>query len=149
MKENNGKRPKIGRPPVHAGYSPACRAEIVGKNKELQRYLRDCREGLVLDLGKTEADLSEGQRILVDRIISKLSLTRVLELSLAKHGIFKKDAGKTLEAEPVTSLWLSVNNGIRADLSLLGIERRDHGDGVIDFKKYIEIKKSESGEGTK
>jgi len=134
---------KLGRPPIHAGYSPIRRAEIIGENKELTRYLRNSREGLILDLGKTEAELSEGQRILVDRVISKLSLVRVLELALAKHGIFKKEAGKTLEAEPVTSLWLSVNTGIRADLQLLGIERREPEDRGIDFKKYIEIKKGE------
>jgi hypothetical protein len=58
--------------------------------------------------------------------MQKLATARLIEEYLAEHGLSRQDKlrEKTLEAHSITTLWLSLNNQIREDLKLLGLERR-------------------------
>jgi hypothetical protein len=54
------------------------------------RYLLDCRAGLLRDVGGAEEGLSEQQRIVIDKIISKSAVCRLIELYIKGYGAFRK-----------------------------------------------------------
>jgi hypothetical protein len=113
---------------------------------QIRRYLQDCREGLILDIAGSEDKLTEAQRILIDRIISKLSICRLIEIYIEKHGIFRKDKldKRILELEPALGVnYLAFNNSIRLALGLLGINKR-HSEEIltpIELAQRIEEEK--------
>ena len=97
-----GKR--IGRPPTHSGYSIIYQDRAISDHPEIRHYLEGTREGLVRDIAGSEDKLSEQQRVMVDRIISRLAICRLIEVYVEKLGIFRRDrleGGKVLELEPV------------------------------------------------
>jgi hypothetical protein len=69
-----------GRPPLHGGYSLMVRA---GELPKRRTYLQ---ASLISDLGATEADLTMAERILVNSIVSKLSVIRCIEESVKEEG---------------------------------------------------------------
>lgn len=81
---------KGGRPPVHGGYSLMVRAGELPKRRTVLRiYLSQVREGLILDLARSEEALTTAQRVLVDRAISLLSIVRCIEEHTRETGVFK------------------------------------------------------------
>lgn len=132
MKKETKKRRRRGPPKgiryKHGGYSLALRDELIKKTPGLRRYLEDSRTGLVRDVAGGEAGLSEPQRIMIDRIISRLSITRMIEIYIAKYGIFRKDRIKRegiLELEPALGInYLAFSNSIDRALVNLGLEKR-------------------------
>jgi len=87
----------------------------------LTAYLTEVREGLIRDLGPLEEDLSMAQAVLIDRVISKLSILRCVEEHVREKGVFTK-AG---ELDSVLSKsYLAWANSIRLDLQALGINKR-------------------------
>ena len=127
MSRKKTQKRRIGRPPKHYGYSlPIHRDGIIAEHPELRQWLQGCRDGLIDNLGGVEDELTQAQQIIVDRVISKLSMVRLIEIYLAKNGILRRDRvqEKILEAEPIVQIWLQVNNAIRSDLQILGIDKR-------------------------
>ncbi len=124
MSSKTSKKP-TGRPPRHGGYSLAVRTgELPKRRTYLRAYLTKAREGLVRDLGPLEADLTAAQVVLIDRVISKLSVLRCIEEHVRENGVFTK-AG---ELESVLSnSYLAWANSIRLDLQALGIDKRAAG----------------------
>ena len=121
MSSKSTKKP-IGRPPRHGGYSLMVQAgELPERRAYLRAYLTEVREGLINDLGPLEADLTTAQVVLIDRVISKLSILRCIEEHVREKGVFTK-AG---ELGPVLSKsYLAWANSIRLDLQALGINTR-------------------------
>ncbi len=134
---------RLGRPRTkHGGYS-LYQADLIKQHPELRHYLEDSRFGLIADISaEGEAGLTAGQLILIDRVTQKLGLTRLIELYISKTGILRRDKldNKTLEIEPILIYWQSLNNAIRADLQLLGIERRVQDDSEPDLQRYLKAK---------
>lgn len=124
MSENQGKsrkKPKRGRPPKHGGYSILIRGELPENRRYIARWLTEVREGLMEDLGPTEKDLSTGQRVLIDRIISKLGVLRCIEEHIRENSVMVgQDLAPSLKAS-----YLAYNNSVRLDLQALGIEKKD------------------------
>jgi len=119
---------KAGRPVKSGAWSVVNRDELVARYPEVQRFLRDTRQGLVRDVAGEEENLSEMQRILIDRIISKLAVCRVVECYLEKHGILRRDRlekDKVLELEPALVQWAALDRNIKDALALLGIKKRE------------------------
>lgn len=91
MSENkgkSGKKSRRGRPPKHGGFSLLIRG---GEFPENRRYIADwlteIREGLISDLGPSENDLTTAQRVIVDRIISKLGVIRCIEEYIRENSV--------------------------------------------------------------
>lgn len=143
MKEKrtkNGKR--IGRPRRHGGYSLlARRGDVPECRRYVREYLEGVRAGLVRDLGPREEDLTAAQKALINHVISKIAITRLIEERLAEVGIFNA-AG---ELDPALGkFFLTASNSLRLDLQALGIDKR-RGDEVLDLGRYIEARDRESG----
>jgi len=127
MKSAASKGRKIGRPAKHGGYSIIHQDELLGKNPHIRRYLQDCRDGLVRDVAGSEEALSEQQRIMIDRIVSRLSICRLIETYVEKYGAFRRDRirrDKVLELEPALGVnYLAFSNSIDRALVALGLDR--------------------------
>lgn len=152
MDKNKAKsKPKRrrGRPPKHGGYSLVARDEMLKEHPHLKRYLEDCRAGLVRDVAGTEDQLTEGQRLIIDRLIPKLAICRLIEIYIEKYGIFRRDQlqrRKVLELEPALGTsYLAFDNSIRLGLALLGIDKRK-ADDVIDLGRYVAEKYGNGGQ---
>ncbi|MDP2928989.1 MAG: hypothetical protein Q8O01_02860 [Candidatus Omnitrophota bacterium] len=136
---------KKGRPSRHGGYTFLTRAEIPERRSYLRAYLSEAREGLIRDLGPMEADLSTAQKILIDRIITKLAVLRLIEESCHDNGVF--DKGEIVPA--LGNNYLAFDNSIRLSLQALGIQKKTEG-RILDLSEYIrahdEQKARETGE---
>jgi len=144
MRENRTKKKgksKRGRPPRHGAYSLIARDEILKDNPRIRQYLQDTRDGLIRDIAGTEDRLTEQQRILIDRIITRLSICRLIEVYIEKHGLFRRDKlkkYKVLELEPALGQnYLSFSNSIDRTLRDLGIDKKK-SDEALDIKEYVE-----------
>jgi len=145
----NKPKPRRGRPPKHGGYSLSfSRDEQLKRDYPLvRRYLEGCRAGLVRDVGGSEEGLTEQQRILIDRVVSRLAVCRLIEIYVERFGAFRRDKlkRKVLELEPCLGKnYLSFTAAIDRALIALGLERKKHD--VIDLGKYIDDKKREKAE---
>jgi hypothetical protein len=122
----NENRPKLkqksrrGRPPKHGGYSLLTKGEMPENRRYLANYLSEVREGLIEDIGPAENDLSTAQKVLIDRVISKLGVVRCVEEFIRENSVIVgNDLAPSLKAS-----YLAYNNSIRLDLQALGIEKR-------------------------
>lgn len=145
-KSKKGPKKKIGRPPLHGGYSIINRDQAIKDHPEIRRYLEGAREALVRDVGGTEAGLSAQQTIMIDRIVSRLAVCRLIEVYVERLGIFRRDrleGGKVLELEPALGVnYLAFSNSIDRALQALGLDKKQAAD-VLDLGKYIEQKDQE------
>jgi hypothetical protein len=121
-------RRRTGRPFKHGGYSLILKDEILKEHPRLKAYLEDSRTGLVKDVAGTEEALSEQQRIMIDRIVSRLSICRLIEVYIEKYGAFRRDRlhqDRVLELEPALGQnYLAFSNSIDRALIALGLERK-------------------------
>ncbi len=87
----NNKKAKLhpGRRKKHGGYSFLVKGELPEGRAYVERYLTTVREGLISDLGPTEKDLTTAQVILIDRIITKLGVTRCIEEYIRENTVMK------------------------------------------------------------
>ena len=111
----------------HGGYSVAHKDELIIRHPEIRLYLKVVRRGLIRDLSpEGEEHMTTARHCVLDRLMQKLATARLVETYLAEHGILRRDklAEKVLDAEPITTLWLALNNQIREDLKLLGLDRK-------------------------
>jgi len=125
----------------HGIYANAPHQEaIFARHPEIMAYLRIVRRGLVRDLSpEGEAHMTTAKHVVLDRLMSKLKMSALIEAYLAENGIIRRDklAQKVLDPEPITSLWLGLNHQIRLDLQLLGLERKAL-DAEADVLTYID-----------
>lgn len=95
--------------------------ELPERRGYLTAYLTEVRQGLINDLGPLEEDLSTAQGVLIDRVISKLSILRCVEEHVRERGVFTK----TGELDSVLSKsYLAWANSIRLDLQALGLSTK-------------------------
>ncbi|MBA7496140.1 hypothetical protein ES702_06738 [subsurface metagenome] len=127
----------------HGGYSLIAKDEVFENNPRIRIYLEECRAGLVRDIAGSEDQLSQQQSILIDRIISKLGICRLIEAYVEKYGILRRDRLKDnqiLELEPALGVnYLAFSNSIDRALIALGLNKKKR-DGVIDLKQYAKEK---------
>ena len=112
------------------------KGDLPERRSYLRAYLTRVRAGLIRDLGPMEENLSTAQVILIDRIVSKLSILRCVEESVRECGVFDKGG----ELVPVLGKnYLSWANSIRLDIQALGVSKRAGAD-VLDLGRYLESK---------
>jgi hypothetical protein len=129
-----------GRPRKHGAYSINIRDDELKNHPRIRQYLEETRQGLIRDVSGSEENLSEQQRILIDRIISKLSIMRLIEVYIEKYGAFRQDRfkkDKVLELAPALGQnYLAFSNSVDRALKILGIEKKKAED-VMDLDEYI------------
>jgi len=123
-----------GRPPKHGGYSVIGRDELIQKTGFLRRYLEETRAGLVKDIGGTEDGLSEQQRVMIDRIISRLSILRLMEVYIEKAGPVHLKGGVVSLQPPLIKSYLAYCNSIDRALVALGLEKREREDVLMPWQ---------------
>lgn len=131
-KKRPGRKPGVKI--THGAYSLIATGGLPDHRRYLRRYLTEAREGLIADLGPDEAALSTAQRILIDRVIGKLGVLRLIEEWAREKGIMQ-DAKL---ASPLQDNYLSWANSIRLDLMALGIKTRVGQGEPLDLGRYIE-----------
>jgi len=94
------------------------------------------REGLIHDLAKSEEDLSTGQKVLVDRVVTFLGVVRLIEEHAGQYGVLDSEGRLT---SGLTVHYLAFNRQIQSMLALLGIQRKEIEE-PLDLKTYIEAK---------
>lgn len=133
-----GKKSKRGRPPKHGGYSLLTKGELPENRKYVRNYLTFVREGLIRDLGPKEEDLTTAQLVLIDRVIAKLGVLRLVEEHAKERGIFED---RSLSPSLKES-YIAYDNSIRLSLQALGIGRKS-SDETFSLNRYLELKKEE------
>jgi len=126
---------KGGRPALHGGYSLITRGDILERNPHIRAYLSEVREGLIRDFGPREENLTTAQLAIINHVISKLGVLRLIEEHIQKNGIFR---GQDLNPA-LGKFWLTASNSLRLDLSALGIHTRK-GEEELSLEKYITAK---------
>lgn len=126
----------------HGGYSFLVKGELPENRKHVLKYLTAARENLIKDLGPTEEDLTAAQIILIDRIVTKLGVTRCIEEYIRQNTVME---GKDL-APSLRKSYLAYNNSIRLDLQALGIDKRQTES--MNLEQYVEMKDKEREKGT-
>jgi hypothetical protein len=140
MAKTKGKS-KIGRPPKHGAYSIVVKQGEPPENRQyIRNYLIEIREGLIRDHGPREEDLSTGQRILIDRATSLLSICRVIEEWIRENGVFVG-----MQLQPILKVYLSHLNSLRLILVNLGLNQKEI-DKIVDLGTYVEQNYGDKGE---
>lgn len=134
MNKLEAKLPRGGQRQTHGGYSFLTTGRLPEHRTHIRRYLTACRQGLIEDLGG-EPNLSIAQAILIDRIISKLGISRCIEEHTRETSVM---VGQEL-APALKSSYLAYSNSIRLDLVALGINSKATGE-PLDLGRYVQEK---------
>ena len=148
MSDNKAKKKRKirrGRPPRHGGFSLLVKkGEFPENRRYIANWLTEVREGLIEDLGPFENDLSTAQRVLIDRIISKLGVVRCIEEYIRENAVM---TGSRLSPS-LRESYLAYNNSIRLDLQALGIDKRQAEKGRTE-QDYLDSIDWGSKQGSK
>jgi len=128
---NKPKR-KGGHPLKHSGFSLVNRETLLKEHPAIRRYLDDRRGQIIQDLGG-ESALSGAQWVVLDRAISLLSRTILIEY------FYRADAALPAGILP---FYLAMNNSIRLSMVALGLSKRA-GEGVLNLTEYIASRDAE------
>jgi len=141
-KKKTGKSIKLhpGKRKKHGGYAFLSRGELPENRAYIEKYLTLVRQGLIEDIGGEEEGLTTAQRVLIDRIISKLGVVRCIEEHIRENTVM---TGHEL-APSLRKSYLAYNNSIRLDLQALGIDKK-RGEEAINLGRYIEEKYGKKG----
>ena len=142
QKAKNKPGRKLGVKVKHGAYSLIARGALPQKRRYLEAFLSEVRRGLIRDLGPKEQDLSTAELILLDRVIGKLGVLRVVEEFAKEEGVLQ---GK--ELSPILQRnYLAWANSLRLDLQALGLDKRavEHEPTLAEIiREFDENKKSE------
>jgi len=136
MKQSIIKRPP-GRPRTlrHGGYSYVTTGLLPKDKRYVELYLDMIRESYVQYLGSDEKDLSPGQLILLDKLITLEGLTRCMEIEAAERGVMKLPQRHTTYLNHIIKICLS-----------LGIEKREEKGKVLtpaELAKVVDLEVAE------
>lgn len=123
---------KPGKAVTHGGYSFLATGKLPQHRRYILRYLSACRDGLIYDLGG-EDQMTTAQLIIVDRVIGKLGISRLIEEHCKENGAIR---GQEL-APVLKQSYLAYSNSLRLDLLALGINERST-DRALTPLQYIE-----------
>ena len=150
-KKKLGRPRKRGRPPTHGAYITSLKDQYLKTTPQVRRFLESTRFGLIRDVAGSEENLSEQQRIMIDRVISRLLILRVIEGWIVRDGIWDRKAllGKpsTLKLESCLSdSYLAYSNSIDRALKSLGLEKKAI-DAGFDYIEQFDKNKEKQGKG--
>ena len=121
------------RRPKHGGYSFIRSGKMPDDKREVERYLTWLRQKYIEDIGPEEKDLSAGQMLLLNKLITFEGLTRCMEIEAARR-----------ETVNLPKHHSTYTNHILKICQMLGLERK--ADEVLDLHKYIDEKYGKKGE---
>jgi len=148
MVENKAKRKGPGRPKTrHGGYTYLITGKLPENRGYLRAFLEETREGLILDYGPTEADLSTAQRVLIGRIITALGVCRCIEEKAREDGVFHmvfdskgRDAKGRILRGSLGDRYIAFQNTIRLNLKELDNLARKEDPKTVDVTSIIQGK---------
>ena len=79
------KKLKPGRRPTHGGYVFLRSGLISKENRYIEQHLSAMRAGYIEELGPTEDDISTGQTILLNQLVTCIGFTRLVEERARKN----------------------------------------------------------------
>ncbi|OGP59381.1 MAG: hypothetical protein A2V67_12600 [Deltaproteobacteria bacterium RBG_13_61_14] len=123
----------------HGSHTYLTTGKLPAHRAYLREFLIEARAGLVRDHGPTEEDLTMAQRLLIDRVISKLGVMRCLEEWARDYGVIQ---GGDL-AGPFRESYLAYANSMRFDLTALGVKVRAGREALSVLEVLAEDKKAE------
>jgi hypothetical protein len=115
----------------HGGYSYLTTGELPADKKYVEKYLTRLRQKYIENIGPREEDLTAGQAVLLNKLITMEGLCRCIEIEAARAG--------TLNLRHKYPTYV---NMIIKVCSLLGIEKKEFV-GDITPAEQAEIIKSE------
>lgn len=98
----------------HGGYTFMATGRIPDDKREIERYLTGIRIGYVLDIGPKETDLTTGQIVLLDKLITLTGVNRCIEV----------EALKAMDIRGMEQNYNTRNNQIIKICLALGIEQK-------------------------
>ena len=98
----------------HGGYSYVSSGIMPQDKKYLERYLTQMREAYIIDIGPTEKDLTAGQLLLLNKLVTLEGLTRCMEVHIARKESFELIRNHSTYVNLVLKI-----------VQMLGIERRE------------------------
>ena len=111
--------------------------QLPAHRRHIARYVQDIRDGLIKDLGG-EANMTTGQRILVDRITQGLAIVRLIEEHVRELGLLDHPEG--FLHPTLSDHYLRWQTSIHKALTLLGVERRQQDTGPTWAEVVAEVK---------
>lgn len=131
MTEKKKVPPLLGGPlPKIAGISTTLAAEVLRNHPEIVTYLRRTAKEVAahLSAGGTR-EITPARRILVDRLVTQLAVSRTIEAYVGKAGIIRPDklSAGALEAHGVIETWLKLQGVINRTLTALGLDDLPEG----------------------
>ena len=102
--------------------------DLAKAHPEIGFWLREVHRSMVEALAPEGEDhMPPAKAILLGRVMAKLSAARMFEQYLAKAGLLDRKALQgepgVLQAAPLVTTWLSVQNALLRDLMALGLEK--------------------------
>ena len=101
--------------------------DLLRQHPEIKQKLRVVKRGLVSDLSpEGEEHLTMARRLVLERMLSKLGRVYLIEYFLDANGIINRPSleKRHLAAEPIMATWSDLNESIRRDLAMLGMNRK-------------------------
>jgi len=135
MQKLEAKLPRGGRR-RHGGYSYLTSHRIPDDKIYVERYLTNLRESYVLDLGESEADLTTGQLVLLDTLITLKGINRCVEIESSRDGNLAR----------LDERYNARNNQIIKICLALGIEQSSHERVLTISELAAEIEKEDQRE---
>lgn len=105
----------------HGGYTFMATGRIPDDKREIERYLTGIRIGYVLDIGPKEEDLTTGQIVLLDTLITLKGVNRCIEV----------EALKAMDIRGMEQNYNTRNNQIIKICLALGIEQKEDADKFL------------------
>ncbi len=118
----------------HGGYTYLTKGQLPLDKKYVEKYLTRLRQAYIEDLGPREEDLTAGQTVLLNKLITMEGLCRCIEIEAARAG--------TLDLRLRYSTYA---NMIIKVCALLGIDKKK-ADEALDLHEYIAEKYPEKKE---
>ncbi len=106
-----------GRKPKHGGYTFMRTGEIAEDKIEIERYLTGLRQGYISDIAGQESNLTTGQLILLNKLITLEGTNRCVEIQAARNGAISS----------LDERYNARNNQIIKICLALGIDRNETG----------------------
>jgi hypothetical protein len=117
--------------------------ELPKRRTCLRAYLSSVREGLIRDLAVSEEGLTTAQGVLVDRVVSLLSIVRCIEEHTRETGVFK---GREL-APVLAKSYCTYSAELRRVMETLGIRSTTADRVLTPLEIAAEIDREKAQEG--
>lgn len=118
----------MAQPKRHGAYSLIAKGKFPEHARHIRGFLEITRRRLIIENGPNEADIPVGCILLIDRVVAKLGVCRLIEENCRTQGVFRE--GKLASS---LDAYLAFSNSFRRDLVALSKLRGERpGKAAVD-----------------